>query len=185
MPRIFTGLRIPPDIAARLALLQGGIEHARWIDGRDYHITLRFIGDVDQALAGEVARALGRISWSAFSLRLSGLGWFGGKRPHSVHALVEPNPALDRLQAAHEQACRAAGLAPETRKFIAHVTLARLRGARLAQVRDFVSAHGLFSAGPFAVEEFALFSARPSRGGGPYAIEQTWPATGARVRNRA
>ena len=175
MPRLFTGLQIPPSIAAQLALLQGGIDRARWIAPEDYHITLRFIGDVEETTARQVEEALERIALPAFSLRLSGLGWFGGGRPHSVHALVEPNAALEALQGAHERACREAGLEPERRKFTPHVTIARCRGARLAEVRDFVAAHGLFAAGPFAVDDFVLFSARPSRGGGPYVVEQSWP----------
>ena len=55
-----------------------------------------------------------------------------------------------------------------------HVTLARCRGAPLAAVRQYVSDHGLFSAGPFEVRRFALFSARPSRGGGPYHVERAY-----------
>jgi len=42
-------------------------------------------------------------------------------------------------------------------------------------VRDFVASHGLFAAGPFEVRRFVLYSARPSRGGGPYVVERAWP----------
>ena len=47
MPRLFTGLEIPADVGQRLPLLRGGLPGARWIDPENYHITLRFIGDVD------------------------------------------------------------------------------------------------------------------------------------------
>ena len=47
MPRLFTGIEIPAEISERLALLRGGIPGARWIDKENYHLTLRFIGDVD------------------------------------------------------------------------------------------------------------------------------------------
>ena len=174
MPRLFTGLEIPGAIAAQLALLQGGVHGARWIDPENYHITLRFIGDIDEATAMEIESALGHVRAHPFSLRLSGLDWFGGRKPHSIHARVEHNAALDHLQAAIERACQSAGLAPERRRFTPHVTIARCRGAKLREVRDFVSAHGLFSAGPFEVSRFILYSARPSRGGGPYIAERTW-----------
>lgn len=175
MPRLFTGLEIPQPVALQLQMLQGGIHGARWIDPADYHITLRFIGDIDDMTAGEIVRRLAAIDAAPFSVRLQGTGFFGGKRPHSVHALVEPNAALTRLREAHERACRAAGLQPETRRFVPHVTIARCRGADPAEVRAFTSRHGLFAADPFTVERFALFSARPSRGGGPYVVEQVFP----------
>ena len=175
MPRLFVGLQLPSDISERLSLLSGGIHGARWIAREDYHITLRFIGDIDDARALEIEQRLGEVRAPAFSLRLSGIDWFGGGRPHSVFARVEPNARLLRLQEAVERACVKAGMAPERRRFTPHVTIARCRGARLSEVRRFVSDHGLFSAGPFAVDRFTLFSARPSRGGGPYIAEHDWP----------
>ncbi len=175
MPRLFTGLQVPPEVAQSLMLLRGGIPGARWVEPEDYHITLRFIGDIDDATAAEIDRLLEDIVHPAFSLRLQGLDFFGGARPHSVHARVQPEPALNSLQQAHERICQLAGLKPETRRFTPHVTLARCRGAPLAAVREYITRHGLFSAGPFAVNSFALFSARPSRGGGPYIVERTYP----------
>ena len=175
MPRLFSGIEIPDDIAGRLRMLKGGVPGARWIDPADYHVTLCFMGDVDDATALEIEERLSRIRQAPFSLRLAGLDWFGGRKPHSIVALVEPGEDLIRLHAAHAQACRAAGLAPERRRFVPHVTIARCRGAPLRAVRSFVSARGLFTAGPFPVERFVLFSARPSRGGGPYLVERAWP----------
>ena len=46
MPRLFTGLEIPAQLAESLSLLRGGLPGARWIDRENYHLTLRFIGDV-------------------------------------------------------------------------------------------------------------------------------------------
>ena len=54
MPRLFTGLEIPSEIAAELASLRGGLSGARWIDVENYHMTLRFIGDIDSATARDV-----------------------------------------------------------------------------------------------------------------------------------
>ncbi len=54
MPRLFTGLAIPPEISEQLSFLRGGLPGARWVDPVDYHLTLRFIGDIDDALANDV-----------------------------------------------------------------------------------------------------------------------------------
>ena len=47
MPRLFTGLEIPAEIGHTLSSLRGGLPGARWIDPENYHVTLRFIGDID------------------------------------------------------------------------------------------------------------------------------------------
>ena len=61
VPRLFTGLEVPAEFAAELAMLRGGISGARWIDAENYHITLRFIGDIDERMASEAADTLGEI----------------------------------------------------------------------------------------------------------------------------
>ena len=73
MPRLFTALEIPPHVAQSLAMMRGGLPGARWIDPENYHLTLRFIGDIDDALAHEIALLLGRGRRMAFELRLDGL----------------------------------------------------------------------------------------------------------------
>src|SRR5690349_21353546 len=104
MPRLFTGLEIPADVGLRLSLKRGGLIGARWIDTDNYHITLRFIGDVDNSTADDVADSLDRLSNSMrFSVRLTHLGTFGGDKPRALYAGVEPSEALTRLQAAQER----------------------------------------------------------------------------------
>jgi RNA 2',3'-cyclic 3'-phosphodiesterase len=58
VPRLFTGLAVPPAIADALTLYQGGLPGARWIDPDDFHVTLRFIGDIDASTADDVVEAL-------------------------------------------------------------------------------------------------------------------------------
>ena len=59
MPRLFTGVEIPSDVGQALATLRGGLPGARWIDPENYHLTLRFIGDVDNRTADEIVDRLG------------------------------------------------------------------------------------------------------------------------------
>src|SRR3979490_862549 len=88
MPRIFTGLEIPADVAQSLAMLRGGLPGARWIDPENYPLTLRFIGDINDGLAREIAFMLGNVNRLSFELRLDGLTSFGGRRPRAVVALA-------------------------------------------------------------------------------------------------
>ncbi len=174
MPRLFTGLEIPDDVAFDLSLMQGGISGARWIDRESYHITLRFIGDIDEGLAREIAYELDGVEARPFQLRLTGCGVFGGNKPHSLYVGVEENAELRRLQAIHERICQVLGLPPDSRKFAPHVTLARLKDPDLSALHRFIASHNLYKSRVFEVPRFVLFSSRPSRGGGPYAIEESY-----------
>ena len=175
MPRLFTGVEIPPDIGEALSMLRGGLPGARWITPDNYHLTLRFIGDVDDLIAQEVALMLGRVRRGAFELHLEGLTSFGGRRPRAVVANVAPAQALLEVQAEHERLMQRIGLEPEGRKYTPHVTLARLRDSSSLDVADYLSARGYFRTAAFPVSRFVLFSARESVGGGPYVIEAGYP----------
>ncbi|MBF0677868.1 MAG: RNA 2',3'-cyclic phosphodiesterase [Devosia sp.] len=176
MPRLFTGLEIPPDTGFALSLKRGGLTGARWVDPENYHVTLRFIGDVDRNQADDVADNLDLLSNTLrFSVRLTHLGIFGGDRPRALYAGIEPNEALARLQSAHERMVQRAGLPPEGRKFVPHVTLAHLRGTSAAEVARFIADAGRFEPITFAVSRFALFSSKDGVGGGPYVVEHAYP----------
>ena len=175
MPRLFTGVEIPSDIGQALSTLRGGLPGARWIDPGNYHLTLRFIGDVDDMTAHEVASLLGRVKRGAFDLHMEGLTSFGGRKPRAVVANVSPAQALLDVQAEQERLMQRIGLEPEGRKYTPHVTLARLREASSRDVADYLAARGFFRTSPFKVSRFVLFSSRNSVGGGPYVVEASYP----------
>jgi 2'-5' RNA ligase len=127
MPRLFTGLEIPSDVSQSLSMLRGGLPGARWIDPENYHVTLRFIGDVDDVVAHEIASMLGRVRREAFELRIEDLKSFGGRKPRQIVATLGPAQALMELHAEHERLMQRVGLEPEGRKYTPHVSLARLR----------------------------------------------------------
>ena len=181
MPRLFAALEIPDDLAFELAQLRGGLYGARWVEEEDMHLTLRFIGDVDDRLADEIESELSEIGKPAFPVSLESLDWFGGDRPRAIVAKAKASPPLLALQAAVETAMRRLGAPGESRKFIPHVTLARLKGASPAGVADYLSARSYFRPRGFAADRFALFSARASVGGGPYVVERAFPLRPARA----
>ena len=175
MPRLFTGVEIPSDIGQALGMLRGGLPGARWITPENYHLTLRFIGDVDDLIAQEAASMLGRVKRGVFDLYLEGLTSFGGRKPRAVVATVAPTQALLELQSEHERLMQRIGLEPEGRKYTPHVTLARLRDSSSRDVAEFLAARGLFRTSAFRVSRFVLFSSRASVGGGPYVVEASYP----------
>ncbi len=182
MPRLFTALEIPRDAALSLSLLRGGLPGARWVDVENYHITLRFFGDIEGHVADEIANALDRVHRPSFALSLSGVGAFGSKKPHSIYAGVSPSPELHALQGEIDRICLRLGMVPDQRKFTPHVTLARLRSPSPIDIAQYLSARGNFSTASFRVGRFVLMSSRDSVGGGPYVVEEAWPLTSPDAR---
>ncbi len=173
--RLFVALPLPDDLRARLAGLAGGVPHARWVAPENLHLTLRFIGDVDGAQARDVDAALAQISAPAFTLSLTGVGRFGaGEKVRSLWVGAEESAELCRLHGKIEQALQRSGLAPEGRKFKAHVTLARFKGNPGAKLHDYLVHHALFRSTPFAVREFILFSSFLSHNGAIYSPEASY-----------
>ena len=175
MPRLFTALEVPADLAFDLSMMRGGLNGARWIDAENYHITLRFIGDIDHAMARDVSSALEGVRKPACEVTLDGLTSFGGDKPRAIVARVQPNAGVVELQAEHERLMRRIGLPPEPRKFTPHVTLARLRSSAAMDVADYLGMRGLFRIRQFTARRFVLYSARDSVGGGPYVVEAAYP----------
>ncbi|GLK77696.1 RNA 2',3'-cyclic phosphodiesterase [Methylopila jiangsuensis] len=175
MPRLFTAIEVPEEVGLILSGYRGGLSGARWIDVENYHITLRFLGDVDEETAQEAAYLLGKVRRAPFEVTFEGPDAFGGARPRSLIVKVAPTPALIELQAEHERLMRRAGLAAESRKFTPHVTLARLRDASPRAVADYLGLRGGPPGLSFRAEQFVIYSSRDSVGGGPYVLEAAYP----------
>jgi RNA 2',3'-cyclic 3'-phosphodiesterase len=179
MPRLFTALEIPAAIRTHLSLLRAPLSGAKWIEPDDMHITLRFVGDIDDRTADEFAGLLAEIHAEPFQVCIQDLGSFGGREPRVLWAGVEAGEPLAALYRANERAARAVGLDPDPHSFRAHVTLARMRGVRHQAVARFLEENGGLRTEPFLATRFVLLSARPGSGGAPYAIEAEYPFEGA------
>lgn len=174
MPRLFAGLEIPPEIGQALSSLRGGLPGARWIDPANYHVTLRFIGDIDDRLAHEISFVLAGVKRRPVEVAVSGLASFGGRKPRAVIAAITPSQPLVELQSEIERLIQRVGVEPEGRKFTPHVTLARLRDATNRDVADYLAVRGYFPTRAFTAPRFVLFSSRASTGGGPYLVEDAY-----------
>lgn len=174
MPRLFTAIELPDPVRDEIHRLHQPIPGARWIAKDDYHLTLRFIGDVDGRTAREFAEEVARIDCATFQLQLSGLGAFGGNDPHNVWVGVVPSPELDALARAHDRAARNVGIKPDKHPYRPHVTLARLKNTRPDAVARYFNRFGGYRSQPFFVSRTVLMSSRPSIGGGPYGIDDVF-----------
>ncbi len=175
MPRLFTALELPDMARTHLSLLRGEIGGARWTARENLHITLRFFGDVTDAVADEIAGHLDAIVADPVGVEIAGTGTFGGGSETVVYAAVTAHPALMSLQKTHDRIARLVGLAAAEHPFKPHVTLARTRYPRPSMLARFLADSGGLRLPAFEAERFVLLSSRPGRGGGPYALEAAVP----------
>ncbi|HLF59056.1 MAG TPA: RNA 2',3'-cyclic phosphodiesterase [Alphaproteobacteria bacterium] len=176
MMRLFVAIELPESVRVRLAMLAGGIPGARWVPAENMHLTVRFIGEVDEASVHDVDAALQSVEAPAFELTLEGIGHFGPPRAaRSLYVGVARNPALAHLRDKIESALVRAGFEPEGRKFSPHITLARLRNARGSRITAFIAGNNLFREGPIAVEGFTLFSSFRGHNGAIHTPERFYP----------
>ncbi len=171
--RLFAALDLPTIAREQLAALSGtGIPGARWVPPENFHLTLRFIGEVPGHIARDVDDALLGLHAQGFSLVLSGMGVFAkGGVSSALWVGVERTPQLDHLRNKIETALQRCGLEPGRRRFQPHVTLARLDYPSEARVAGFVQAHNLFRTAPMPVEHFTLFSSLLCRDHAVYTPE--------------
>ncbi|MDX6751394.1 RNA 2',3'-cyclic phosphodiesterase [Geminicoccaceae bacterium 1502E] len=160
MPRLFIALDLPEETTAELDRLCVGLPGARWTDPGDFHLTLRFIGEVDHATFCEVGEALASVSLRPFEMRLKGLGEFPPRGPmHTLWAGIEAPDALMQLKRRLDRVCDEAGVAREKRKFVPHVTLARFREPPPHErYASWLARRALFRTAPFPVSHFTLYS---------------------------
>ena len=178
MLRLFVGIEFPPELKLRLSLLSTSIPGARWVDPGNFHLTLRFIGEVTEDVAADIDEALACIRARHFSLQLAGTGIFGGERPRSLWVGVERDPDLVALHGKIELALIRMGLEPEPRKFRPHVTLARLRYPDLPMLGEFLAGNAQFRADPLPVEQFSLVASYPTKSGSIYEDQADYPLSG-------
>jgi RNA 2',3'-cyclic 3'-phosphodiesterase len=172
MIRLFVALGLPAALRAQLALLTGGIPGAKWVLPENYHVTLRFIGEVESWRAQEIDDALAGIRARPFELSLRGLGVFEkGGRISALWVGIEKTEPLVFLQSKIETALQRIGLEPERKRFAPHVTLARTDRAAPEKLVAHVQAHNLFRAPPVPVESFTLYSSRLGKEQAVYVAE--------------
>ena len=175
MLRLFVGIGFPPELKLQLSLLNSGISGARWVDPGNFHLTLRFIGETDEAVAADIDDALRRLRARRFSMRLAGTGVFGADKPRSLWVCVERSTELVALRDKIEQALVRMGLPPETRKFAPHVTLARLYKPALDKLSGFLAAHAQFRGDPLPVDGFSLIASFQTKAGSIYEDQADYP----------
>ena len=173
--RLFVAIRPPAAIRAALLGLMGGVPGARWQTDGQLHCTLRFIGEVDRHQAEDIAALLGHVRHPGFALTLAGGGSF--ERNGRVDALwvgVQPRERIKALHDKIDRALRQAGVGPDGRAFLPHITLARFSrsAAPPAGIGADIAPPPL---DPFPVTSFELFESHLGSEGAVYDTIARYP----------
>jgi RNA 2',3'-cyclic 3'-phosphodiesterase len=176
MPRLFIAVDIPEEVAFELERLCTGLPAVRWVDPDDFHLTVRFIGEVDHATFYDIGEVLTSISMRPFDLTLKGLGTFPPRgAPHTLWTGVDDQEKLLSLKRRIDRVVDEVGIERERRKFAPHVTLARFREPP-AQDRfgSWVARRSLFRTQPFPVSSFSLYSSVLRPEGAQHYLEASY-----------
>ena len=158
MPRLFVAVWPPDDVVRALAAMpRPGVDGLRWTAPERLHVTLRFLGQCDEA---EAATALG---WANLPTARAALGPRVERLGRGV--LMVPAQGLDDLAAAVEAAIGRLGIPPPDHPFTGHMTVARFKRKPPPGSRPALKAS-------FPVTEIALVRTEPS---GAYTNVERFP----------
>ncbi|KFE36349.1 RNA 2',3'-cyclic phosphodiesterase [Thioclava atlantica] len=169
--RIFVVIELPEAVCDAVERLQGELGAGRLVARDNLHLTLAFLGEIDEAEAMALHDGLEAIVWHPGPrVGLAGLELFGApERPEALALGVRPDPDLVRWHGAVMRAARRAEISLPRRRFRPHVTLARFGRnagpAELARVGRFLSGAGDVALPDFAAQRVAMI--RSTLGSGP------------------
>jgi len=178
MIRLFVALRPPVAVRTLLQAAMTGVAGARWQDDDQLHLTLRFIGEVDRHQAEDIAAALAVIHAPAPTVAIAGVGRFERRgRTDTLWAAVAPHDALRHLHRKVDQACLRAGVAPDHRAYLPHLTLARIARSQgdPAEIERWLAVQAALASAPFTLPHLILYQSHLARDGAAYEPVARWP----------
>ena len=182
--RCFVALNLPPELKGRLAELEARLKEARadvsWVKPENIHLTLKFLGGVEETRIPLIKRAIqeGLRGGGPLVLSLAGLGVFPNPRsPRVIWVGVEGDTErMEKLQKRLEQALEGVGFPREARSFSPHMTLGRMRSRQgTAGLMELVERLGEYRAGSIEAESIELMRSQLHPAGAIYTILESFP----------
>jgi 2'-5' RNA ligase len=159
MPRLFIAIDLPKEIKKAIHGLCSGLPGARWTPDDQLHLTLRFLGEVEQSLFAELYSRLDEIRGEAFPLHLTGLGVFPNTTaPRVLWVGLDKSDPLVELRTRVDSVVRDLNIPLEKKKFSPHITIARLDKPPGPRLGTYLAANNLFRPPPFQADSFRLYS---------------------------
>jgi RNA 2',3'-cyclic 3'-phosphodiesterase len=178
--RLFVALEVPSAVrenfAALLASLRAVTKEPRWVRAENLHVTLKFLGEVDEGKLDAVRAELGKLrSEQAVTLEFRGLGFFPNeKHPRVFWAGMEVSPNLKTLAGDIEAAMEKLGIPREKREFSPHLTLARFEKPRFPEaMRKAITENAPREFGVLRTNKFHLVQSKLKPSGAEYTTVAT------------
>lgn len=176
MIRLFIAIDIPENIRREVQGMGRSIPKARAVPEDQLHLTLKFIGEVENSRLLDIDDALNGINQQPFSLRLHGVGTFPPRgAPRVLWVGVTPAENTFVLRNSIERALSDIGIPRGKKKHTPHITLARLRNSPVRQLHQFLAGNAFFQSPDFTVESFILYSSRLTDKGAIHTVQATYP----------
>ncbi|TNF24418.1 MAG: RNA 2',3'-cyclic phosphodiesterase [Deltaproteobacteria bacterium] len=167
MIRLFTALKIPDDVKEELLGLKESIPGAKWVKKNNIHLTLQFIGEISEEKYHNLKDELEDVQMSTFELSLGKIDRFGEK---VIYASVDHSVDLMDLQQMVKEKIESI-VSVEKKKFIPHVTLARLNEVSVHDLAAYLQSNHDYESREFSVQSFCLYSSKLTKDGPIYALE--------------
>ncbi|MET3589010.1 2'-5' RNA ligase [Bartonella silvatica] len=175
MSRLFSALQIPQKTTVSLISLQNGLPNAQWINPKNFHVTLSFFGEIEDATEDELMRAFDTIKLPTFTIQPRGFEVFGSENaPHSLVVRIEPCETLSFLHEKMQSIRNSFKLMPDEKQFIPHITLARLLDVKAEDLSAYISSRSDFSFPSFEVDHFVLLLSPSPSSDTPYIVKGNW-----------
>ena len=179
MPRLFTALDLPDPALDAVLAFRDSVNlpaPARWTPRDNHHITLRFIGEVDEDHAASIEKALGAVRTASIQVKPLGLGVLPSRRnPRVLTVRIDPTKPLRSLYSALQNTLETVGVETEDRTYRPHITLARLQNTRpeplYAVLRDLEGPQ----IEPFTVDCYSLYDSTLAPDGAVHTVRATYP----------
>ena len=178
MARLFVATELTDSVKDVLSRLQTGLKGAKWVSRENLHLTIRFLGEVSENEVEDIDAALRKVRCKPFSLEFHGLGVFSsGERVRSLWIGISSKVDIVYLKKRVDGTLFRVGVRPDVRRYVPHVTLARLRG------RQQTLAHYFENVDPqtkvaIDVKALTLFSSYLRRNGAVYSPVSRYPLRG-------
>ncbi|MBU2648366.1 RNA 2',3'-cyclic phosphodiesterase [bacterium] len=177
MPRLFIAIDLPGQLKTEISVLCAyGLPGVAWVDSDQLHLSLRFVGEVNEQVSESIQTCLLKVQQSSFSMTLQGVGTFpGGKSPRVIWVGVEKNKSLLQLKNKVEYQLNRISIEGEKRRFHPHVTIGRVKTSKIKRIGDYLAHFDLYRSEPFPVERISLFSSLLTPVGAKYTKLMDYP----------
>lgn len=181
--RLFIAINLPDGTRESLAQLQGQLKHfcptAKWVEPQNLHLTLKFLGTVEQEKIIRISSVIGAVAktQASFDIQLGGTGAFPRMNDPRIIwiGLKQGTPEIVRMAAELQTRLAIEGFPADPRGFSPHLTVARLKDRAPIQLVEALKAvENWLDVSPISVYEICLMSSELSRRGPRYDVVEAY-----------